>query len=307
MGNQYLFHGIFAPVVTLFDAEGEIDWKANQELADWLIGRGIHGILLMGSTGEFSALTKDERKLFAEKMTAYIDRRVSVLVGTGSTSLKDTIELSQHAQSIGADGALVVNPYYWKYSDEQLFSYYHAIAKAVSIPVMLYNIPQLTGQSLSPDLVQRLAVSHENIVGIKDTILNIGHIRELILSLKEKRPEFAVFSAFDEHLLPALQLGAAGSINGTAIFAPELSVGLFNAFRQGDHEEALRIHRGIVELMPIYEYSDPLFLAIKEAVQQRVLRYETGMRSPSGPIPGLQKKVTDLLNKTGMGEGRDNT
>lgn len=300
MPDTYLFKGIIAPVVTLFDTNGEIDWEANQKLADSLINRGVHGILLMGSTGEFSALTKEERQLFAEKMTAHIDGRVQVLIGTGSTSLKDTIELSQHAQTVEADGVLVVNPYYWKYPEEQLYSYYTTIADEIKMPMMVYNIPQLTGQSLSPDLVRKLAISRENIVGVKDTILDVGHIRKLIFSIKGERPDFAVFPAFDEHLLPGLELGAAGSVNGTAVFAPEFSVGLFKAFSQGNYEEALRLHRKIAELMPIYEYSDPLFLAIKEAVHQRVLRYETGFRAPSAPVSDLKQKVKDLLNQAGL-------
>lgn len=297
MVDSFHFKGIIVPVVTLFDGSGEIDWKANEKLTDWLIARGVHGLLYMGSTGEFSSLTLEERKLFAEKMTAYIDGRVQVLIGTGTSSLKDTVDLSKHAESIKADGILVVNPFYWKFTEDQLYLYYTTIADAVSLPIMLYNIPQVTGQSLSADLVHRLAVSRKNIVGIKDTIADFGHIRKLIYRMKKERPEFAVFAAFDEHLLPALELGASGSINASSGFAPELSVSLYEAYRGGDYETALAKHRKIAELMPIYEYSDPLFLAIKEAVHQRVLHYETGYRSPAAPAAGLKEKVEALFDQ----------
>lgn len=301
MREDFLFKGIISPVVTLFDEGGEVDWEANEQLADRLIAGGVHGILLMGSTGEFSSLTMDERQLFAEKMTAYIGGRTKVIVGTGCTSLKDTLELSKHAERIKADGVLIVNPFYWKFTEDQLYSYYTAVADEISLPILLYNIPQITGQNLSPELVGRLSASCENIVGIKDTIVDFGHIRKIISSVKnEGRPEFAVFAAFDEHLLPALELGAAGSINATSVFAPEISVALFEAFTSGNYEKALQQHRKIAELMSIYEYSDPLFLAIKEAVQLRILHRETGYRSPAAPVDGLKQKVEDLFEKIGM-------
>lgn len=166
--ESFLFHGIIPLMVTLFYQQDEIDWQANQKLADWLIEQGIHGILFMGSSGEFSLLTLEERKLFAKEMISYVNGRIPVLIGTGTTSIKDTIDLLQHAESMGVNGVLIVNPYYWKFTDDQLYQYYTTIADNISIPIMLYNIPSLTGQSFSSHLVRRLAVSRKNIVGIKD-------------------------------------------------------------------------------------------------------------------------------------------
>jgi 4-hydroxy-tetrahydrodipicolinate synthase len=295
LGNHYTFQGIIPPVVTLFNGNGEIDWQANKDLADWLIGQGVHGILLMGSTGEFSSLTIEERQKFVQEMTSYINKRIPVLIGTGTTSLKDTIRLSQHAEAIGADGVLIVNPYYWNFNEKQLFEYYLTVADSVSVPILIYNIPQLTGQSLSSDLVKNLALSRDNIVGIKDTISDIGHIRDLILTVKEKRPDFAVFSAFDDHLLPALQLGSAGSINGTAIFAPELSVKLYESYRSDHYQEAIVTHQQLIKLMKFYEVSTPFFLGIKEAVNQRVLKKDTGSRAPGFLDSDIHNKVKILL------------
>ncbi|MFD2922232.1 dihydrodipicolinate synthase family protein [Halobacillus naozhouensis] len=299
MENQHiLFKGVFPPVVTLFDQNGEFDWDENQRLTDVLIDQGVHGLLYLGSTGEFSALTKEERKQFAEEMVRHVNGRVPVLVGTGTTSLKETIELSQHAESVGADGVLIVNPYYWKYSEDQLYHYYTTIADHVSTSIMLYNIPQLTGQNLSSDLVCRLAKDHQNIVGIKETVADIGHIRDMILSIKPVRPDFSVFAAFDEHLLPALQIGADGSINGTAVFEPRLSVQLYEAFQKEEYLETIQYHQKLIELMPIYQYSDPLFMAIKEAVHQHVLENETGSRSPCLPSTNeLKQRVSKLLKE----------
>jgi 2-dehydro-3-deoxy-D-pentonate aldolase len=293
------FHGIIPPVVTLFDGNGDFDWEANKQLTEYLISQGVHGILYMGSTGEFSSLSMQQRKKFVQEMVEYVDGRVPVLVGTGTASLTDTIELSQHAQQCGADGILVVNPYYWKFTEDQLFEYYTAVADSVDLSVLIYNIPLLTGQNLSPKLVAKLAESRENIVGIKDTIENLGHIRQLIAETKKVRDDFAVFAAFDDLILPALQLGAAGAINGTSVFAPGFSVDLYTFFQGKEYNKALDQHQNITALMPVYEYSQPLFIAIKEAVHQEVLGFDTPYFAPGLLLDQTVKgKVKELLGKT---------
>jgi 2-dehydro-3-deoxy-D-pentonate aldolase len=293
---DYKFKGIIPPVVTLFNKDGEFDWEANYVLADHLIKKGVHGLLYMGSMGEFSSLSLQERKLFVEKMVRYVDGRVPVLIGTGTTSLKDTIYLSQHAESVGADGVLVVNPFYWKFTEHQLYDYYMNLAKSLKIPLVIYNIPSLTGQDLSPDLILRLAMDHENIVGIKDTTERLGHIRQLI-SITHQRSDFAVFAAFDDLILPALQMGAAGAINGTATFLPELSVRLFESFKAGQYQEALALNESILKLMSIYELSQPLFIAVKEAVHQLILGYQTNYQLPITECDPLKKDVQLFLKQ----------
>lgn len=293
---SYDLKGIIPPVVTLFNEKGEFDWEANYLLADYLIERGVHGLLYMGSTGEFSTLMTEERKNFAERMIRYIDGRVPVLIGTGSTSLKETISLSQHAESIGASGVLVVNPFYWKYTERQLYDYYISVAQSIRIPLLIYNIPLLTGQDLSSDLVLRLALDQENIAGIKDTTEKLGHIRQLI-RIKEQRKDFVVFAAFDDLLFPSLQMGAAGAINGTAVFCPELSVRLFESFQAQQYEETFRVNASILQLMEIYELSQPLFLAIKEAVHQLILGRQTALRLPLKECADLKERVRIFLKK----------
>jgi 2-dehydro-3-deoxy-D-pentonate aldolase len=294
--NTFKFSGVIPPVSTLFDKEGNFDWKANEELCDYLIEYGINGILFLGSMGEFSSLTIEERKVFAERMIAHVNGRVPVLIGVGSTSLKETVELSSHAQISGADGILVVSPFYWKFNEVQLFEYFISVAQSITIPVLLYNIPLLTGQSLSPDLVAKLAHSCENIVGIKDTIESLTHIWQVINLVKEKREDFAVFAAFDDLILPALEMGAAGSINGTAVFAPKSSVQLYKNFRIGDFKQALNDHQTLTKLKSIYNVADPLFIGVKEAVHQSVLGYSTGVRPPDATYnEKLKQDVKEFL------------
>lgn len=273
--------GVFTPMITIFDEKGELDWEANQRLIDWLIEQKVTGLVLLGSTGEFSSLTSEERKTFVQEMIAYVNERAPVLVGTGSTSFIETLELSKQAESVGAKGVLVVNPYYLKFSDDQLYLYFSEISESISIPVILYNIPELTGQNLSVELIYRLAMNHPNIVGIKETVKDISHIRQVLLKVKQERPDFLVFAAYDDHVLPALQLGADGSISSTTNFVPALIVDLFQSFQNGEDQKAIGLQRKIAKAIVIYEFSNPFFLAIKEAVGQVVLDRHLGSRFPA--------------------------
>jgi dihydrodipicolinate synthase/N-acetylneuraminate lyase len=136
----------------------------------------------------------EERKEVAAFSIKYENGRVPVLVGTGSPSTREVIELSKHSQQLGTDGVVVINPYYWQLSEENLFGHYSDIAKAVGLPIILYNFPHLTGQDLSPELVLRLVDEHSHIVGIKETVDQAGHIREMILKVKRKHPHFSMLA-----------------------------------------------------------------------------------------------------------------
>lgn len=298
------FHGIIPPVVTLFDEAGNLDLELNRRYLDKLISKNIHGVLLMGSSGEFSSLTTEERKLYVREMIKHIHGRVKVMVGVGHTALKEVLELTSYAEELGADGVLVVSPYYWKLSNEQLYRFYSTVASNTELPVFIYNIPQLTGQNLPVELILKLAKDYPNIAGIKETVSDFGHIRQVIAKVKEVRPDFLVFSAFDEHMLPALMIGADGSINGSAVFAPEISVQLFEAYQKGDLTEGQRNHQLISKLMDVYTYCPTFFTTMKEAVHQRWFDTAAGHRMPFDVYPAdLRENVQTLLKTIQTKEG----
>ncbi|WP_399628558.1 dihydrodipicolinate synthase family protein [Sporosarcina sp. SG10008] len=298
------FRGIIPPVVTLFDEAGELDIDLNRRYVEELLKHSIHGVLLTGSSGEFTSLTMAERKLYVSEMINSINKRVPVLVGIGHTALKDVLELCSHAEANGADGVLAVNPYYWKLSEEQLYNYYSTIAESTKLPIILYNIPSLTGQSLSVELVKRLALNYLNICGIKATVSELGQIREMILQVKAVREEFRVFSAFDEHLLPALMIGSAGSINGSSVFAPEVSVSLYEAYQKGNLAGAEIEHKKLSELMEIYTIGPASFTPMKEAVHQRWFTEKAGHRAPFDVFSAeLSEQVSSLLKIIEKKEG----
>ncbi|TWT06474.1 dihydrodipicolinate synthase family protein [Planococcus sp. CPCC 101016] len=294
------FKGIIPPVVTLFDAGGNLDLDLNRRYLELLLQSNIHGILLTGSSGEFTSLTMDERKLYVKEMIKTVDNRVPVLVGIGHTVMKDVLELCAHAEENGADGVLAVSPYYWPLSEDQLFNFYSIIAENTKLPVLLYNIPSLTGQSLSVELVKRLVTTHPNICGIKETVSEISHLRQMIIEVARVKEDFMVFSAFDEHLLPALMIGSAGSINGTAVFVPEISVGLFEDYQQGNLADAEKKHQKLSLLMEIYTLCPSYFTSMKEAVHQRWFSEKAGHRAPFDVYPSdLSEKVSSLLAEAG--------
>jgi 2-dehydro-3-deoxy-D-pentonate aldolase len=298
------FHGIIPPVVTLFDESGNLDLEINRRYIDELICRNVQGILLMGSSGEFSSLTTEERKLYVREMIKHINGRVKVMVGVGHTALKEVLELTSYTENLGADGVLVVSPYYWKLSDEQLYRFYSAVANHTEQAVYIYNIPQLTGQSLPVDIIKKLAADHSNIAGIKETVSDFSHLRQVLAEVKKVRPDFQVFSAFDEHLLPAQMIGAAGSINGSAVFLPEISVRLYESYQKGNFVEAQRNHQLISELMEVYSYCPTFFTTLKEAVHQRWFNTTAGHRVPFDVYPeNLSENVSNLLKSIETKEG----
>ncbi|MEH7237582.1 dihydrodipicolinate synthase family protein [Bacillus sp. JJ1562] len=292
------FHGIIPPIVTLFDEAGNIDLDLNKRYIDELISLNIHGILLLGSSGEFSSLTSEERKLYIREMIKHINGRVPVMVGVGHTALKEVHELTSYSEAQGADGVLVVNPFYWKLTDEQLYRFYSNVAENTELQVYIYNIPLLTGQNLSIELIKKLAESYSNIAGIKETVSDLGHIRQVIKETKKVRSDFQVFSAFDDHLLPAQMIGAAGSINGCSAFAPEISVDLYTSYQKGDFAVAQKKHQLITELMDVYTYCPTFFTQMKEAVHQRWFNIPAGHRAPCDVFPAdLRDNVAGLIKK----------
>lgn len=281
---SFRFSGIIVPMVTVFQENGEIDWEGNGRLLDYLADSGVHGILVLGSIGEFTHLSEQERKAFTAFAAERLEGRVPLLVGTGSPNPREVIDLSRYAFASGADGVVVVSPYYWKLTEEQLYRHYALVAEAVDGPILLYTYPKLTGQDLPPATVVRLASTYPHIVGIKATVDRLSAIRAFLDATREMGlPDFAVFAAFEELLLPALALGAAGGVVGTANFAPQRSVALYEAICQGEWAMAVEHHRTLAKLMAVYEWQVPPVAVIKEAVRQGAVSISAATR-----IPGLQ-------------------
>jgi 4-hydroxy-tetrahydrodipicolinate synthase len=294
MSTFPIFKGIIPPVSTIFDEEGNLDRQGTAQLIDYLLKAGVDGLFFLGTGGEFSQMSMSLRKEVAEYTTNYVNGRVPVLIGTGSTSTEEVITLSLHAKEVGADGVVVINPYYWPLSEENLLEHYSKIAEAIDLPILLYNFPNLTGQDLTPDLVLQLASRHTNIVGIKETVDTAGHIREIILKVKAVRPDFSVFAGFDDHLFNTLALGGDGAISASANYAPELTIGIYEAWNRKDYEKAVELHRRLAPLPLMYKLDSPFVSVIKEAIVMRGLPVSTHVLPPAS---GLSEKKKEELKE----------
>ena len=266
MPQSALFTGIIPPVSTIFTADGQLDKQGTAALIDDLIAAGVDGLFFLGSGGEFSQLSAEERKTIARFAINHVDRRVPVLIGTGGTNARETIELSQHAQQAGADGIVVINPYYWKVSEANLIRYFEQVADSVTLPVILYNFPALTGQDLTPALVKTLADSRSTSVGIKDTIDSVAHLRSMIHTVKAAHPHFTVLCGYDDHLFNTLLLGGDGAISASGNFAPQVSVNLLKAWRDKDVAKAAEYHQTLLQIPQMYQLDTPFVNVIKEAI-----------------------------------------
>ncbi len=295
------FKGIIPPVSSTFDANGNIDKPAMQRVADFLIEKGVDGLFYLGTGGEFSQMNARQRMAFTEAAVAAVNHRVPVLIGVGSTSTDEAVQLAQYAQTCGADGVVAINPYYWKVGSANLDDYYQRIAASVSLPVILYNFPDLTGQDLSPEVVKRLVLQNENIVGIKDTIDSVGHLRAMINTLKPIRPDFSVFCGYDDHLLNTLLLGGDGAISASANFAPELSVGIYTAFQENDLAAAAMLNKKLLQLPSLYALETPFVSLIKYAMQYVGLPVNTYCLPPIlEASEDAKRTVSELLSDQGI-------
>ena len=293
--------GVIPPVPTMFNEDGSFDPQGMGVLIDRLLASDIDGFLFLGSAGEFAQLSHAARKEIAQFCVARVAGRRPVIIGTASCSTAEVIDLSEHASAIGADAVMVVNPYYSLLSDDRLYTHYRRIAETSPLPVLLYNFPALAGQDLSVDLVARLARDCPNIVGIKDTVDCLSHIRRIILEVKGARPDFLVFCGFDEYMADTLLLGGDGVIPATSNFAPQISCGIYRAVRAGDFTALKALVPRLARLQRIYSLDVPFTGLIKEAIRLCGIDTPTAVLAPATvPDAPTRKRLVAVLEQAGV-------
>ncbi|WNF36287.1 dihydrodipicolinate synthase family protein [Bacillaceae bacterium IKA-2] len=292
------FTGIIPPVLTIFNEDASFDQEGMGKLIDHLLDSDVDGLFFLGSSGEFTQMSAEERMEIAEFCVKYVNGRTKTLIGTGSNSTDEVIMLSKHSESIGADGIVVINPNYWGLSEGNLQKHYRDIAQAVDLPIILYNFPGVTGQDLTPDMIVTLVQENENIVGIKQTVDLLAPIRETILKVKEIRPDFVVLTGYDDHLLNNLCLGGDGAISASVNFAPELQVGIYKAFKKNDLLTAVALHQRLAYLPLMYKLDSPFVNVLKEAMVMRGLKISSHARRPAYPLDqGKKDELFQILSK----------
>lgn len=236
--------GSIVPLVTPF-RENRVDTAALQNLVEFQIENGSHGLSCTGTTGEPTALSPEEREGVIETLVRAARGRVPVVAGTGSNDTAETIRFTRFAQKTGADAALVIVPYYNRPSQEGLYRHFRAVAESVELPIILYNIPGRTAVNLEPDTIARLARECRTIIGVKESNKDFDQVSRVIARCGRG---FLVYSGIETLCYPMLALGGAGHVSATANLLPRELADLYNLCAAGRWEKARDLHYHLLEI-----------------------------------------------------------
>jgi 4-hydroxy-tetrahydrodipicolinate synthase len=236
-----IFAGCTVALVTPF-RDGEVDYPALGELVDWQVAQGTHVLSPVGTTGESPTLSHDEHERVIAAVIERAGGRAKVLPGTGSNATAEAVRLTKFAARAGADGALVVAPYYNRPTQEGLYAHFAKVAEAVDLPLVLYNVPSRTGRNVEPETIERLAKIGP-VVAVKEASGSLDQVSDLLA-----RTDLTILSGDDSLTLPMLAVGGEGVVSVVANLVPKDVLALLNAYRNGDLAEARRLH---MKLFPL--------------------------------------------------------
>jgi 4-hydroxy-tetrahydrodipicolinate synthase len=289
-----MFTGSHVAIVTPF-RKGTVDERAFSDLIEWQIASGTHGIVPCGTTGESATLSHEEHNRVIELTVEIVNRRVPVIAGTGSNSTDEAIALTRHAKRAGADGALLITPYYNKPTQEGLYRHYKAVAESVDLPLVLYNIPGRTGVNMLPSTIARLS-SIKTIVGVKEGSGSVQQASDIVQMCGDR---LTVLAGDDSLTLPMMAVGGKGVITVTANIVPAEMAALVNAFSNGRIADAQRIH---FKLSPLFAalFFETNPIPVKEALGM-MGKIDPELRLPLCPMAqDTREKLVRALKDAGL-------
>lgn len=294
-----MFKGSFVAMITPFTKNNKVDEKGIEELVEFHIKNGTNGIVPCGTTGESPTLSHEEHQRVVEVTIKAVAGRVPVIAGTGSNCTQETLDLTSHAKEAGADGALIITPYYNKPTQKGLYLHFKKIAEEVDLPIIIYNVPSRTGVNMLPETLAELA-ELKNIIGVKEASANLDQMTEIIELCGDK---ITLLSGDDKLLLPVLSIGGKGVISVVANIIPYEVSKMIKEFENGNYQEAKKIF-----LSKVYPLSNAMFyetnpIPVKTSAQLMGLP-SGGLRLPMSPMSenNLLKLKADLI-KFGLLEG----
>ncbi len=289
------FQGSFVAMVTPF-RNGKVDEAKLRELVEFHITHGTDGLIPCGTTGESPSLSHDEHRRVVELVIEAARGRIRVVAGTGSNSTAEAIDMTRHAERAGATGALVVNPYYNKPTQEGLYRHFRAVAESVAIPILLYNIQSRTAINVETDTMARLVRDAKNIVGVKEASGSLDQMSQVIAACG---PDFSVLSGDDNITLPLLAIGGSGVVSVIANIVPRETADLVHAALEGDWKRARDLHYRLFPLArAAFLETNPI--PIKEAMAL------AGMLEPEFRLPmcrmsdANREKLCTILTPYGL-------
>ncbi len=293
-----MIRGSIVAMVTPMREDGSVDWERLSGLVNWHVEQGTHGIVAVGTTGESATLGFEEHDSVVREIVAVADKRIPVIAGTGANSTEEAIRLTRDAKRDGADACLLVTPYYNKPPQEGLYQHFLAVARAVDIPQILYNVPGRTACDLLPETVERLA-KVPNIVGIKEATGNLERAREI----RERcGDDFLIYSGDDATALELILAGGDGDISVTANVAPAKMAAMCQAAVDGDVDRARALN---AELEPLHRdlFLEANPIPVKWALYEMGL-IDSGIRLPLVHLSeAAQPRLRETLRSCGLLEG----
>ena len=289
-----IFEGVATALITPFGPDGSVNYAKLEELINKQIEDGVDGLVICGTTGESATLTEKEHMDVIRESVKFVNGRVPVIAGTGSNCTQTAIEMSKEAEECGADGLLLVSPYYNKATAEGMNEHFADTANAVNIPVVLYNIPGRTGVNIEPETVYRLAKDVKNIVAVKEAsgnISNIAKIAALTAGL-----DFDIYSGNDDQVVALCAMGGKGVISVVSHIIPKEMHNLVMSFINGDAKKSLEIQNKYLSLINTL-FIDVNPIPVKEAMN--LLGYEVGgYRKPLTPMSDAHREILrkELIN-----------
>ena len=291
-----LFTGSGVALITPFNNKNEINFEKLRELLEFHIANKTDAVIVTGTTGESSTMTDEEKLAVIKFSVETVNKRIPVIAGTGSNNTKHAVEMSIKAQELGADGLLVVTPYYNKGNENGIYNHYKLIAESVDIPVILYNVPGRTGVNLSINLLKKLA-QIKNIIAIKEASGNISYAAEIAREV----PELDIYSGNDDMTVPLLSLGGKGVISVSANIIPETVHNMTYAFFERDNDTARELQLKYNDLVnALFIEVNPV--PVKEAMN--FLGYNVGeCRLPLGEMSEENKNTLHrIIEKHGVAQ-----
>jgi len=282
-----IFKGSGVAIITPFKENGEVDYNTLNNLIDFQIENSTDSIIICGTTGESSTLSELEHMKCIEACVNHVNGRVPVIAGTGSNATKTAIELSKEAENLGADGLLVVTPYYNKTSQEGLKRYYGSIADNVNIPIIMYNVPSRTGVNINPDTAIDIAKNNKNVVAIKEASGNISNVAQILES-----GLLDVYSGNDDQVVPILSLGGIGVISVIANIFPRETHNMVMNYLNGNVNKSREIQLGMLKLCKAL-FSDVNQIPVKKVCE--IMELSSGYLRE--PLIELDESKTKVLKK----------
>ncbi|MBC7099112.1 4-hydroxy-tetrahydrodipicolinate synthase [Candidatus Bipolaricaulota bacterium] len=290
-----MFEGVYTAMVTPFDRDGKIDEEGLRENVRFQIRKGIHGLVPTGTTGESPTLSYEEHNRVVEIVVDEVGGRVPVLAGTGSNSTWEALMLTRHAKEVGADGALIVVPYYNKPTQAGLYAHFKKLAEEVDLPQVIYNIPSRTGVNMLPETMAKLA-KLKNIVGVKEASGDLNQVARIVELTRGEN--FTVVSGDDALTFEIMKLGGQGVISVASNIVPDRVVRLVESLRSGDLETARRLND---ELMPLFK---ALFIETNPVPVKTAMNW---MGMPAGgcrlPLVEMQPESQEKLRRVLVEQG----